>query len=106
MSSKKIVILALAAAALTPACKNMFGSTEAPPPAPAPMPVVVDGMRTSYADVVEKTSPAVVRIEADRKEKASQTQFPGADDFFKQFQMPQGQGQQPQNRRPQVERGL
>ena len=58
-------------------------------------------MRTSYADVVEKTSPAVVRIEADHKEKAQpQTQFPGGDDFFKQFQMPQ------QNQRPQIERGL
>jgi len=104
MSNRKFVVLALvASAALTPACKNMFGSPEAPPPAPAPMPIVVDGMRTSYADVVEKTSPAVVRIEADRKEKASPTQFPGGDDFFRQFQMPQGQ---PQTRRPQVERGL
>lgn len=65
------------------------------------MPVVVDGMRTSYADVVEKTSPAVVRIEAEHKEKTQpQGQLPGSDDFFKQFQTPR------QNQRPQVERGL
>jgi len=51
--------------------------------------------------VVEKTSPAVVRIEADHKEKTQpQVQFPGGDDLFRQFQIPQ------QNRRPQIERGL
>jgi serine protease Do len=103
--SKLSLLLLVAIAALTPACKNMFGSTEQPVAPPPPAPVVVDGMRTSYADVVEKTSSAVVRIEADRKEKASSAQMPGMDDFFKRFQTPQGQ-QQPQNRRPQIERGL
>lgn len=90
--------------ALGTGCKTgLLGGGETPqvqPQAPPP-PVVVDGMRTSYADVVDKTSPAVVRIEADHKEKASpQVQFPGGDDFFKQFQMPK------QNQRPQIERGL
>ncbi len=95
---RKLFVVSFAAitAAGTLSCKNMYGTSEAPAP-PPPMPVVVDGMRTSYADVVEKTSPAVVRIEADRKEKASPTQF---NDFFQQFQNPQ------QNRRPQIERGL
>ena len=72
-------------------------------PAVPAQPIVVDGIRTSYADVVAKTSPAVVRIEADhRAAPQSKTQFPGGggDDFFRQFQTPQ------QNRRPRVERGV
>jgi len=84
---------------------GLLGGVEAPAPQPQapPAPIVVDGMRMSYADVVEKTSPAVVRIEADHKEKAApQIQFPGGDDFFKQFGMPAPK----QNQRPQIERGL
>ncbi|MBV9241679.1 MAG: DegQ family serine endoprotease [Acidobacteria bacterium] len=70
----------------------------AQPAAPAE-PVVVNGMRTSYADIVDKTSPAVVRIEADHKTKGgSQVQAP--DDMFHQFGLPQMQ------QRPQIERGL
>ena len=58
-------------------------------PAAPPAPIVVDGVRTSYADVVEKTSPAVVRIEAEIKGRSnSQTQF-NLDDLFRQ-----GPGQQ------------
>lgn len=34
-------------------------------------PVVVDGVRTSYADIVQKTAPAVVQITAIRKEGSS-----------------------------------
>lgn len=71
----------------------------APPQAPA-APLVVDGNRTSYADVVERTSPAVVRIEAEQRSRRGSTQQGPADDFFRQFQMPQ------QNRRPQLERGV
>lgn len=105
MSLRKLsgmgLILAVSAVS---ACKTgLLGGAETPPPAQQapPAPVVVDGMRTSYADIVERTSPAVVRIEAEVKEKPqSQTQFPGGDDFFRQFQVPQ------QNRRPQVERGV
>lgn len=70
---------------------------------PPPPPLVVDGVRASYADVVEKTSPAVVRIDAERKTKAQPQQFPfGDDDFFRQF----APRQQPQPQRPQVERGM
>jgi len=58
-------------------------------------------MRTSYADVVAKTSPAVVRIQAEHKQKAPERgQFPGTDDFFRQFPMPR------QNQRPQIEQGV
>jgi serine protease Do len=79
--------------------------TQSAPTAP-PAPIVVDGVRTSYADVVEKTSPAVVRIEAQMKTNVSQReqqQFPfgGDDDFFRQFQSPR----QNQQRQP-TERGL
>ncbi len=79
-------------------------TVEGAPPAP-PAPVVVDGMRTSYADVVEKTSPAVVRIESEIKEKQSPQQQMGSpfDDFFGLPQSPQGQQQQ---QRPQIQRGL
>lgn len=90
------------------ACKaGLFGGdlpASKEPQAPAP-PIVVDGMRTSYADVVEKSSPAVVRIEADHKAKP-QAQGPSMDELFKQFGFP-GQPQQPQQPQgPQVQRGL
>lgn len=72
-------------------------------PAAPPAPLVVDGVRTSYADVVERTSPAVVRIEAEHKNRengAEQGNPFGGDDFFRQFQFPR------RNPGPQIERGL
>src|SRR5258706_8530027 len=105
MNLKKIFVITLiVSVSIIAGCKTGLWGGDVPiasQPAAPPAPVVVDGMRTSYADVVEKTSPAVVRIEADHKEKASpRVQFPGGDDFFRQFQIPQ------QNQRPQIERGL
>jgi Do/DeqQ family serine protease len=88
---------------------GLFGGTEIPAPAETsapPAPLVVDGVRTSYADVVEKTSPAVVRIEAESKSRRTQDQQQpqvnpfGDDDFFRQFPMPR------QNPQPRIERGL
>ena len=94
-------------------CKTNFLNSETPAapaasqPQSAPEPIVVNGVRTSYADVVDKTSPAVVRIEseikADAAEQPQQSPF-GSDDFFKQFGMPAPRQQQQQ--RPQIERGL
>ncbi len=112
MLNRKFLIVSLfAVAAFGSACKTGLLGGDLPvaaqPAAPA-APVVVDGMRTSYADVVEKTSIAVVRIEAEHKEKAPAQQqqpqmAPFGDDFFKQFpQMPQARP----NQRPQIERGL
>jgi S1-C subfamily serine protease len=48
--------------------------TQSQQPLAPPAPVVVDGVRTSYADVVQKTSPAVVRIEAEVKARQPQQQ--------------------------------
>jgi len=103
MNIKKLLVIgSIASAAFASGCKTnlLAGSQELPVANQQPVqsaPVVVEGMRTSYADVVEKTSPAVVRIEADHKEKpAPRDGFPGGDDFFKQLiPMPK------QNPRPQ-----
>src|SRR5829696_5643993 len=91
------LISLLAAASLVGGCRTgLLGGSDLPagptePTAP-PAPLVVDGVRTSYADVVEKTSPAVVRIEAESKSRRPQQptqQNPfGDDDFFRQFPMP------------------
>lgn len=70
-------------------------------PAAPPAAVSVDGVRTSYADVVEKTSPAVVRIEAEvRNRQQSQLGQTPFDDLFRQ-----NPGQRGNPRTP-VERGL
>jgi len=102
------LIILVALGVFISGCKTgLLSGTETPAapaqPAAPPAPVSIDGVRTSYADVVEKTSPAVVRIQADHKSKVQPNQFPfGNDDFFRQFQQ-----QIPrQNQRPQIERGL
>ena len=53
-------------------CKTGLFNGESQPETPntpqaPPAPVVVDGVRTSYADIVERTSPAVVNIGSERK---------------------------------------
>ena len=97
------------AAGLVGGCRTgLFGGNELQSPvepAAPPAPLVVDGVRTSYADVVEKTSPAVVRIEAESRSRRAQDQQPqfnpfGDDDFFKQLPVPR------QNPQPRLERGL
>jgi serine protease Do len=100
------LLLIFSVAAISGCRTNLFsGDTPAAPEtknqAPPPSPIVVDGTRTSYADVVEKTSPAVVRVDSERKSKVQPQQFPFGDDFLKQF-VPK-QNQQPQA--PQIERG-
>ncbi len=103
-SNKLAVIILILSGLLASSCKTgLFGQeTPAVPSQPgAPVaPVVVEGVRTSYADVVEKTSAAVVRIEAEGKSKPQAQELPLGDDFFKRFQGPQG------NQRPQIQRGL
>ncbi|HVE59349.1 MAG TPA: DegQ family serine endoprotease [Pyrinomonadaceae bacterium] len=103
------ILLIFSVAAISGCRTNLFsGDTPAAVPETQtqtqtpPAPLVVDGVRTSYADVVEKTSPAVVQIFSERKAKSQPQQFPfGDDEFFKQFIPKQNQQQQ----RPQIERG-
>lgn len=98
--SVSLVSLLIATGCNTGLLSGEQPAAPAQPSAP-PAPIVVDGVRTSYADVVEKTSPAVVRIEAEVKGRPqSQTQF-NLDDLFRQ-----GPGQGQQQQRPQIERGL
>lgn len=85
---------------------GLLSPAESPAPAaPAapPAPVVVDGIRTSYADIVEKTSPAVLRIESEvRSQPQTRRTEQGSpfDEFFRQFPGPRG------NQGPRVERGV
>ncbi|MFN6963245.1 MAG: Do family serine endopeptidase [Pyrinomonadaceae bacterium] len=95
-----LVMTGLAAAS----CRSSFFGGDMPPApaAPPPPPVSVDGIRTSYADVVERTSPAVVRITAESRSSANPHQFPfGGDDFFRQFPIPRAEPPGPQ-----LQRGL
>jgi Do/DeqQ family serine protease len=105
------VLLVTFLVALSGCKSNLLGGQDAPvqiqaQPQTPPAPVVVDGVRTSYADVVEKTSPAVVMIRSERKAKSIPQQFPFGDDpqfreFFKNLpQQPNG------SQRPQIERGV
>jgi Do/DeqQ family serine protease len=103
--NKSLLVLSIAGSLALSGCTSGFLSPQAPaaaqPQQAAPAaPLVVDGTRTSYADVVERTSPAVVRIEAEHKQSKASVQQSPPDDFFRQFQIPQ------QNRRPQLERGV
>lgn len=106
--NKLVIGSLLIIAAVSGGCRTgLFGGTETPQSEPVapPAPLVVDGVRTSYAEVVEKTSPAVVRIEAESKSKrVQQPQINpfGDDDFFRQFPMPR----QNPNPQPRLERGL
>ncbi|MEP7214583.1 MAG: DegQ family serine endoprotease [Acidobacteriota bacterium] len=102
---KYFALVLIGSVAFFAGCKTgLLGPSEVSEPAqPAapPAPVVVDGVRTSYADVVERTSAAVVRIEADKKSRAPQGGDEGTDDLFRQFNIPR---QAPSG--PRLERGL
>ncbi|MGI9036980.1 MAG: Do family serine endopeptidase [Pyrinomonadaceae bacterium] len=101
-------IIALAIFSIT-SCKSSYFQAEAPTaqqpqiqPQSAP-PVLADGSRTSYADIVDRVAPAVVKVSIEHKIKAGeQTVSPLDNDFFKGFPgFPQGGPQ-----RPQIERGV
>ncbi len=98
-----LVVLILSGLAGSGCGSGIFNSDVPPAPAEpqAPsQPLVVEGVRTSYADVVEKTSPAVVRILSEgRSTQPSLEQSPFGDDFFRQFPAPR-------NQRPQLQRGV
>lgn len=112
LRSKFVVLAAALAVSFGASCKSgLLTGGDVPASAPvqqAPaQPLVVDGIRTSYADIVDKTSPAVVRIEAEHKEKTSRIQQqPGMDEMFRQFGLPAPRSGPDMNQRPQIERGL
>jgi len=76
-------------------------STEVPP-----SPVLADGSRTSYADIVDRVAPAVVKIDVEQKVKrqSANQMHPFADDpmfrdFFRGLPQAPPQG-------PQIQRGV
>src|SRR6185503_15590114 len=84
MEIKRIKFLLLASLLVLNGCgafRSGETTTSTQQQAP-PAPIVVDGVRASYADVVEKTSPAVVRIDAEHKSTQQPQQFPFADNPF------------------------
>ncbi|MGI8495485.1 MAG: hypothetical protein ACR2L1_09275 [Pyrinomonadaceae bacterium] len=97
---------------LVTSCKSSYFQSENPTAQtqpqqqqqPAPPMVLADGSRASYADVVDRVAPAVVKVSIEHRIKASeQAVSPLPNDFFKGFPgLPQGGGQQ----RPQIERGV
>lgn len=106
--SKKIyslsIILILVFAVLLSSCKttalqssNLPDQSTETAPAP-PSPILADGSRTSYADIVDRVAPAVVKVNVEHKVK--QQQRSPIEDFFRGA--PPAQGNQP----PQVERGV
>lgn len=62
-------------------------------------PVVVNGIRTSYADIVDRVAPAVVKINVEIKSANNRSQGFSLEDFFR------GAPQSPQRRNPQIQRG-
>ncbi len=96
--SRILLFVSACALVFAASCKTgLFnGQTDqsAPQTNNLPAPVVVDGVRTSYADIVDKTSPAVVRIATERKEEVSERTPYG--DLFHDLIPRQ---QQPQQRR-------
>src|SRR4030095_2270236 len=105
MFRRNILLASLiVAAGLFGGCRTgLFGGNDLPAatePAAPPAPIVVDGVRTSYADVVEKTSAAVVRIESDKKNRSGQASEEQPEDLFRQCNIPR------QAPGPRLERGL
>lgn len=104
---KSLIILLIIGASIFSGCRTGLFGTESLPvepivPAAPPAPLVVDGVRTSYADVVEKTAAAVVSIEAEGRSRTAspvqempQTPF---DDLLPNA--PRG------NQRPRIQRGV
>jgi serine protease Do len=84
---------------------NAPNQTQNQPPAPPPM--MADGTRASYADVVERAAPAVLKVNSERKGNASTRQNPLLDNpMFREFFRDNPQSPQPQQPRAPVERGV
>lgn len=114
MSNKTKYFLSFSVIALTiflfTSCKSSYFQTDGTTPVQtplqpqsAPLPVLADGSRTSYADIVERVAPAVVKVSIEHKIKASeQTSSPLDNGFLRGFPgFPQNAPQ-----RPQIEHGV
>ena len=77
--------LALIFALISVAACGREENVNVPPPATAPPPTTSAALRTSYAEVVDRVSPAVVTIRTESRARAPR-QFPFMDDpFFRRF---------------------
>ena len=106
MNYRYFALVVLLTAAVAGGCRSglLTGDDVPAVPAPAqpatPAPASAPGsVRTSYADIVEKASPAVVMIESAVRAKPRSQVSPFGDDFFRGFP-----GQTPQG--PQLQRGV
>jgi serine protease Do len=78
MKQVSILLLLISAAVLSASCDSSFAKFQQPAEktqteeSKPNTPIVVDGNRTSYADVVDKTSLAVVRVSVEVKAKKQQ----------------------------------
>ncbi len=76
-------------------------SSQSKPISQPPSPILTDGTRVSYADIVDRVAPAVVKVTVEVKAKPNQ-RTNSLEDFFKGVPP-----QAPQNeQRPQIERGF
>jgi len=98
MKILKIVTLVLITTFLLQGCKTETPAANQVQAQQPPPPILADGTRTTYADIVERAAPAVVNVSTEQK-VSSRVEFP-FDDFFRDFGLP---GQPP---RPRVQRGI
>ena len=106
LNRKSLIIFLILGASIFSGCRTGLFTTENGPvepiaPTAPPAPLVVDGVRTSYADVVEKTAAAVVSIEAEGRSRAeSPVQDMPQTPFDDMLPAPRG------NQRPRIQRGV
>jgi len=101
----RVLYFALALMIFLSSCKtNSETFTNEVNAEPSSLPVIADGTRISYADVVEKAAPAVVNVSTEQKVSSS-IDFP-FDDFFRDFGFPNLPGIPKAPQRPRVQRGV
>ena len=99
-----LIISLLIFSLLFNACQTTALQSDQPAPSsenqiPPPSPVLADGSRTSYADIVDRVAPAVVKVNVEQKVTRRQRGNP-LEDFFKRNQ------ESPRSEEPQIERGV
>jgi serine protease Do len=113
--AKSLTILSLFAFSVFALNGCKYGAVEEVPTAqnqtqvqaPAPPQMMSDGTRASYADVVDRAAPAVLKVNSERKANASTQQNPLLDNpLFREFFRDNPQSPQQQQPRAPVERGV